>query len=1102
MMSNRFILVCAVLACCLSTVSAAVTGTVLGPDGKPVAGAQVVYESFRGKKITAQTVTDQSGVFTLDLNTANSRAGVYLGGVTAFAPGFALGESPLDIKKDLVVTLATASTVHGVVTDVQGAPVAGVTVRLSTVNGIGQQQWGVSVPEAFAAHFSATTDEKGQWAIAGVRLPARVGVRLDDARFAAITALEEVSSDAKQPFTLTARTGVAISGHLLTPDGKPASGINVALYPTAQQTESTDAKGTTDADGKYHFLGLLPGAYILHVTDPRQRWLSKPGNNVTVTDNVENTAPDFTLSAGAVISGSVLDDATGEKMPAVFINIQDQATSRPAGFITTEEDGRYALLLAPGSYTVSLDAAGYVPAPAVAVTVAAVEKRTVDFRLKQGLTLTGTMVDELGNPAAGANAFLTIITDATNHAVTGPQRVNQLIADKDGHFSLSGLSAGKAEIQQGTNFEGFERWEVSTPQPLDLPTTGPVTVHVRRLITQPLTGRVVTAYGTPVVGTKVTISSEIILNHQYNGVTRELFTDAEGRFSLPDVPALANITVKSVEKPGYTVVTYGTLKSAKGQFTVTDFVMASCSATDSGKVVDGTGKAVAGAIVASLDAGPLARTTSDAAGAFTLQELPDGDAHLIAITAAGCALWQGITGAAALLTLRPMRPVVTGDVHYLAELLAEDDKRPPDQQRFDHAGLVAAIADKDFALASTLARREWPTTLPDSVHAALLVALARTDPEHAAAVGIDQLDRIYDVPAYFSAAIGLGLAFAKSHPTLAEHCYEVAKALEVPGRAYQQFNQHAQLLQLAIALGNGERDAQYAALVADAKKSARNNQYRSEVAYWVARCAPSLIEQVWAGMEPGFERDQLIEQAIPRIADVDTAKARRLLAELQQDYAHENHGMLMNAAPLLAIIRAVGKTDPTAALALARQKYNIDAPQLALAAAAAFQPHADALALYREAAAAQQLTSLRDAALLARIAAGAARLDPQEGRRLLAPALQYLQAGKHPNDGDEYGMQQLRELCHFAYYAGQIEPLETRLLLETAYQEAKQQHNLGTEVLPPAMLVIDATRAWEITDELYAKPANPSLKRFEQSLIMQEIVGADDDLVSELFGED
>jgi hypothetical protein len=246
----------------------------------------------------------------------------------------------------------------------------------------------------------------------------------------------------------------------------------------------------------------------------------------------------------------------------------------------------------------------------------------------------------------------------------------------------------------------------------------------------------------------------------------------------------------------------------------------------------------------------------------------------------------------------------------------------------------------------------------------------------------------------------------------------------------------------------------------------------------------------------------LIEQSIPQIADVDTTKAQRLLAELQQDYMQRNNGgMLMNADPLLAIIRAVGKTDPSAALALARQKYSTDAPQLALAAAAAFQPPADALALYREAAATQQLTSMRDAIHLARIAAGAAQLDAQEGRRLLAPTLQYLQAGKHPNDVDLYG-QRFRELGVFAYYAGAIEPLETRLLLETAYLEARQQHSLGMEILPPAMAAIDATRAWEITDEFYPKTTDQSLNRFLQSLIVHEIVGADDEWVSEMFGED
>jgi hypothetical protein len=261
---------------------------------------------------------------------------------------------------------------------------------------------------------------------------------------------------------------------------------------------------------------------------------------------------------------------------------------------------------------------------------------------------------------------------------------------------------------------------------------------------------------------------------------------------------------------------------------------------------------------------------------------------------------------------------------------------------------------------------------------------------------------------------------------------------------------------LALAVSAPDRDVQYTALVAELKKDA-GGDYRQLLTYCLASYAPKLAEKVWRQDQNTSSRDQDIEDALSQLAAVDPARARAWLETMEHDDNAQNGAITSRPASLLSVIRALGKTDPAAALALA--------------AAAESQPQDAALALYRGAAAAlQQVNSSTDAINLAQLAASAAHADPQEARRLLALALQYMQAGKHANDGMRDDMR-LRALCRFAYFAGQADPLEARLLLESAYREGKGQtgNNGELQEIPVAVATIDLTRGMELFADLFPK---------------------------------
>jgi hypothetical protein len=204
----------------------------------------------------------------------------------------------------------------------------------------------------------------------------------------------------------------------------------------------------------------------------------------------------------------------------------------------------------------------------------------------------------------------------------------------------------------------------------------------------------------------------------------------------------------------------------------------------------------------------------------------------------------------------------------------------------------------------------------------------------------------------------------------------------------------------------------------------------------------------------------------------------------------------------VAVIQAVGNTDPPAALASARQTDNRSYLQQALVAAAASQPKADALALYREATETPPINSMNAAMDSAHIAACASRFDMQEGRHLLDPALQYVQSAQYRYDAASMNAEsRLNLLCHFAYFAGQVAPQETRpLLVEIAYRQGVQQLPAGDwalQAVPHAMAVIDVTRSLEMVDELYPKPADLDARRSAQGEIFRYLVASDEERLTE-----
>jgi len=131
----RWLIVCLCLAAAQAASADKAVIRVVGPDGRPIAGAQVLVSSANTCPAPGLPTpkTDRSGRYT---TTFTGRAAVYV-----WSPGFVQAGRLLK-KGDNLFKLERAGKVSGTVVDKQGKPVAGASVSL----------WYVDRPDG--SHFS------------------------------------------------------------------------------------------------------------------------------------------------------------------------------------------------------------------------------------------------------------------------------------------------------------------------------------------------------------------------------------------------------------------------------------------------------------------------------------------------------------------------------------------------------------------------------------------------------------------------------------------------------------------------------------------------------------------------------------------------------------------------------------------------------------------------------------------------------------------------------------------------------------------------------------------------------------------------------------
>ncbi|MCI0457599.1 MAG: sigma-70 family RNA polymerase sigma factor, partial [Gemmataceae bacterium] len=267
-----------------------VDGSVLGADGKGLAGAQVTLVAWSSRRATdkpqvlAQGRTDQSGKFRLKADRPAGAAVILLASARGHGPGW---HWPTD-SKSVEVRLAPEQVIRGRLFDLQGQPAAGVKLHVTRLGGQVQYDRGVNWWLA-----GGSGDDDFDDPIPG-RVPPRGG-RLGVERMArADVMLWDVSNDPKRP----APPGL---GAPLPVEGLPGWPAAVA----------------TDKEGRFELRGVGKGQGVgLQVRDDRFALQS-----IDIAAQEKAVEVTHVLAPRRTLEGTITDADTGKPIPNARVRV-------------------------------------------------------------------------------------------------------------------------------------------------------------------------------------------------------------------------------------------------------------------------------------------------------------------------------------------------------------------------------------------------------------------------------------------------------------------------------------------------------------------------------------------------------------------------------------------------------------------------------------------------------------------------------------------------------------------------------------------------------------------------------------------------------------
>lgn len=586
-----------------------VAGRARANDGKPLSHVTVYW--VRGHigeaELVRTTLTDEEGRFVF----SPRPKAVPMKSDTIIVDGQKLGlavTAPYQLDRRPDVFLSPPTDLIVPITDMDGKPLARVRLRIDELQ-VGLMN--AAIPDALRTRFEGESDDHGMLVFHDLPQGANTVLANDDLRFT-LPGRESIAlSQTTQSYTSTRRldrAGKFIGSVLDAKTEKPVAGLHM----TARNIQwGTQSSSTTDAEGKYRFEGLAPGAYRV-TSDSTGEVLPKqiayPLDRFPVANGDPQTAPPIPAFTGGVLSGTVSSATTGKPMGDIVVRATpaDDASGIATTTSLTGAEGKYHFRLMPGKYNLSIRFGTPV---AVEVSDNATTTRDVALPefppMKPGpiRSITVHVVDPSGKgvPFAEVNA-----EDRSGFMSDTVYRT-----DETGTIVLRDSEARSPLTLQA------RAGKLATKEPKTFVDEHETTLHVSEVAFGSIEGRVLDAKGSPVEGMSVML---FVKSGQFGRGTVVARSDKEGRYRFDDLWPDRTYSA-GAQEPGWTRPICGEVQAPLGKTTPLEaLTVGKASGSLAGRVVDQRGDPIAAASV-SVNGGNTVLT--DAKGGFKVTGIGD-----------------------------------------------------------------------------------------------------------------------------------------------------------------------------------------------------------------------------------------------------------------------------------------------------------------------------------------------------------------------------------------------------------------------------------------------------------------------------------------------
>ena len=529
-------------------------------------------------------------------------------------------EFPFQSTADVEIQLQTSEIISGKVMNEAGQPIQNAEVLIRSLFRDDPMQEGT---EGALMHNAlpqpVKTDANGEFVLAGlsqgmaISLDVQASGYAKEMRYSVPVSAKRLEIRLKHEGRIEGRLTYAGSG-------KPVRSAMVSLW----GIHPTVGWGQTPVNwwtGKYRLKNVAPGEYSLYLDNVPKGWTALPKEFITVAEGKTVSNVDLTLIRSGFITGRVTDQDTNEPIANHPIRLHDAALPDESQLgvhhTITDETGAYHFDAAPGRALVHTNTpAGYqdigwterldIGQVQRRVDVVEGETVTVDFQFSKGIKLAGRLLDENGEPVAGAR-----ITNVRERLKDYGR------SDELGRFTVGGLRVGQELGLKAVHSALGLRETVEIEVQPDMP----IEIRMKRYQRIKVSGRVIDREGKQMPLTNVHLMR---WDHQRGMASDTIVavTDDDGRFQEIELIVGDEYTIY-VKLEGYRKAETETFIATAEMTQIADLVLLPAGGQFfiEGRVTDTSGEPVRGVQLSISQAGQNWSLRTDENGDYRFEDL-------------------------------------------------------------------------------------------------------------------------------------------------------------------------------------------------------------------------------------------------------------------------------------------------------------------------------------------------------------------------------------------------------------------------------------------------------------------------------------------------